>query len=239
MCDRFRTPLPTAAVVPAAGQGVRLGPGAPKALREVGGLPLLVHAVRGLWRSGCVDLVVVAAPPAQRAEVDDMLRAAVDGLRLHVVEGGRTRQQSVAAALAGLDPEVDVVLVHDAARAFTPSPVVRRVVQAVRDGAPAVVPVLPVTDTIRRVADDGTVEGTVDRAGLRAVQTPQGFRRDVLQRAHAAGPPGATDDAALVEGLGLPVTLVEGSEEAFKVTRPLDLMLAEALLRARAATPRG
>jgi 2-C-methyl-D-erythritol 4-phosphate cytidylyltransferase len=114
----------------------------------------------------------------------------------------------------------------------------------VRAGAAAVVPVVPVTDTIKQVAGD-TVETTVDRAALRAVQTPQGFRRDVLERAHARGANGATegaddratDDAGMVESLGLPVTVVEGSAEAFKVTRPLDLLVAEALLRLRADAP--
>jgi len=227
--------LPTAAVVPAAGRGERLGPGAPKALRRVAGEPLLVHAVRGLWRSGEVDLVVVAAPPGTAPDVAGLLNEAVPGAEVRVVEGAAARRQSVAAALASLDRDTDVVLVHDAARAFTPPDVVRRVVRAVRDGAPAVVPVVPVTDTIKRVGADDAVQATVDRDPLRAVQTPQGFRRDVLERAHAADLPGATDDASLVEALGLVVTVVAGSDEAFKVTRPLDLLVAEALLRARAS----
>jgi 2-C-methyl-D-erythritol 4-phosphate cytidylyltransferase len=226
--------LPTAAIVPAAGRGERLGPGAPKALRPVAGEPLLVHAVRGLVESGQVDLVVVAAPPGQAAAVDALLQQALDGPSLRVVEGADTRQRSVSHALAALGPEVDVVLVHDAARAFTPPGVTARVVDAVRAGAVAVIPVVAVTDTIKRVSGD-TVEGTVDRSDLCAVQTPQGFRRDVLEQAHAGAPAGATDDASLVESLGLPVTVVEGSEEAFKVTRPLDLLVAEALLRSRAS----
>ena len=226
--------MPTAAVVPAAGRGERLGPGAPKALRPVAGEPLLVHAVRGLLESGQVDLVVVAAPPGRAADVDALLRNALDEPSLRVVDGADTRQQSVSHALAALGPEVDVVLVHDAARAFTPPAVTARVVDAVRAGAAAAIPVVAVTDTIKKVSDD-TVEATVDRSHLRAVQTPQGFRRDVLERAHARAPAGATDDASLVEALGLPVTVVQGSDEAFKVTRPLDLIVAEALLRARAA----
>jgi 2-C-methyl-D-erythritol 4-phosphate cytidylyltransferase len=225
--------LPTAAVVPAAGRGERLGPGAPKALRRVGGEPLLVHAVRGLWHSGVVDLVVVAAPPGTAADVSDILRAAVPAAELRVVEGGEARRQSVAAALAVLDPATDVVLVHDAARAFTPPEVVRRVVQAVRDGAPAVVPVVPVSDTIKQVDADDAVQATIDRTRLRAVQTPQGFRRDVLERAHRERAGAHTDDAGLVEAMGERVMVVAGSDEAFKVTRPLDLVLAEALLRAR------
>jgi 2-C-methyl-D-erythritol 4-phosphate cytidylyltransferase len=165
-------------------------------------------------------------------EFDDLLRAAVDGLVLTVVAGGDSRQESVAAALAALPADVDAVLVHDAARAFVPPAVTARVVEALDAGAPAVVPALPVPDTVKRVSG-ARVLATVDRTSLRAVQTPQGFRRDVLERAHAHGTPGATDDAGLVESLGLPVTVVEGSAEAFKVTGPLDLLLAEALLRSR------
>jgi 2-C-methyl-D-erythritol 4-phosphate cytidylyltransferase len=199
----------------------------------VGGEPLLVHAVRGLWRSGVVDQVVVAAPPGTVDDVAGLLRTAVPDAELRVVEGGEARRQSVAAALAALDPETDVVLVHDAARAFTPPEVVRRVVQAVRDGAPAVVPVVPVTDTIKQVDADDAVQATVDRTRLRAVQTPQGFRRDVLERAHRECAGAHTDDAGLVEAMGEQVTVVAGSDEAFKVTRPLDLVVAEALLRSR------
>jgi 2-C-methyl-D-erythritol 4-phosphate cytidylyltransferase len=204
----------------------------PKALRRVAGEPLLVHAVRGLVESGEVDLVVVAAPPGQAVAVEALLRDAIDGPPLRVVDGADSRQRSVALALAALGPEVDVVLVHDAARAFTPSAVTARVADAVRAGAVAVIPVVAVTDTITKVTDD-TVAGTVDRSDLRAVQTPQGFRRDVLEQAHAGAPTGATDDASLVESLGLPVTVVQGSDEAFKVTSPLDLLVAEALLRTR------
>jgi 2-C-methyl-D-erythritol 4-phosphate cytidylyltransferase len=230
--------VPTAAIVPAAGRGERLGPGAPKALRDVAGAPLLVHAVRGLWDSGAVDAVVVAAPPDSVQQVDGVLRGAVPGLVLTVVPGGTHRQDSVRLALQALTPDVDAVLVHDAARAFVPAAVVRRVVAAVHGGADAVVPVLPVADTVKQVRDD-LVSATVDRSDLRAVQTPQGFRREVLERAHAAGRSGATDDAALVESLGLPVTVVEGSDEAFKVTRPFDLVVAEALLARRGvASPR-
>jgi 2-C-methyl-D-erythritol 4-phosphate cytidylyltransferase len=228
--------LPTAAIVPAAGRGERLGPGAPKALREVAGVPLLVHAVHAVSRSGAVDLVVVAAPPGERSAVETLLRSPAGDVALNVVDGGVTRQQSVAAALDSLPDEVDVVLVHDAARAFTPPAVFARVVAAVRAGADAVVPVLPVPDTIKQVSSDsrGTVGATLDRSSLRAVQTPQGFRREVLVRAHEAPPAGATDDASLAEALGVAVAVVDGSDEAFKVTRPLDLLLAEALLRARA-----
>ena len=216
------------ALVPAAGSGVRLGPGAPKALRLLAGEQLLLHAVRGLRRASSVGPVVVAAPAADVELVRRLLRE----LDVVVVAGGTERQDSVRAALAALPADVDLVLVHDAARCLTPVAVVERVVAALRDGAQAVVPVLPVADTVKQVAGD-RVLATVDRSALRAVQTPQGFRRDVLERAHASTGPVLTDDAGLVEADGGQVTTVDGAEDAFKVTRPLDLLLAEALLRER------
>lgn len=224
--------MQTAVIVPAAGRGVRLGLGSPKALRRVAGEPLLVHAVRALWSAGVVDTVVVAVPAGTTESVYSTLTSAVDGLDLQVVEGGETRQASVAAALVALDPGVQVVLVHDAARAFVPAEVVQRVVAAVLDGAPAVVPVLPVADTVKQV-DGETVRATVDRSSLRVVQTPQGFVCDVLVRAHRAATTAGTDDAGLVEAIGVPVAVVPGSDEAFKVTRPFDLVVAEALLQSR------
>ena len=217
------------AIVPAAGLGVRLGPGAPKALRDLAGEPLLVHAVRGLRACPQIGPVVVAAPAPDVEEVARLL-AAYDVL---VVAGGAQRQDSVRLALAALPGEVDLVLVHDAARCLVPAPVVEAVVEALHAGAAAVIPVLPMSDTVKQV--DGTrVVGTLDRAVLRAVQTPQGFRRDVLERAHAASCSAATDDAWLVEALGEVVSTVPGNDEGFKITRPLDLVLAEAVLALRA-----
>jgi 2-C-methyl-D-erythritol 4-phosphate cytidylyltransferase len=157
------------------------------------------------------------------------------------VAGGSTRARSVQAALRAVPADVDVVLVHDAARPLTPVGLVEAVDAAVRAGHPAVVPALPVVDTVKAVApgEFGVEEvvGTVDRAPLRAIQTPQGFRRDVLEQAYAqaavAGDLDATDDAGLVERLGVPVAVLPGDEQAFKVTRPLDLLLADAVLTQR------
>lgn len=226
----------TAAVVPAAGRGERLGPGAPKALRELAGTPLLVHAVRALAAARAVDLVVVAAPPDDVADVRRLLGSLADVPELDVVAGGATRRDSVRAALAVLPPEVDVVLVHDAARPLVPVDLVNAVAAAVRAGADAVVPAVPVADTIREVDAGGLAVGTPHRAALRSVQTPQGFRRALLEAAHAtAGAAQHTDDAGLVEQAGGVVHVIAGSEEAFKVTRPLDLLLAEAVLARRRA----
>ncbi|MFC6236565.1 2-C-methyl-D-erythritol 4-phosphate cytidylyltransferase [Longivirga aurantiaca] len=233
----------TAAVVPAAGRGERLGPGAPKALRLLGGVPMLVHAVRALATARSVDLVVVAAPEDGVGDVvallaeHNLLDASPGVAPSMVVSGGETRQDSVARALVSLPAEVDVVLVHDAARPLVPSTLIDAVSAAVRAGADAVVPGIPVADTIKAVDADGGVVATLDRGALRAIQTPQGFRRTVLTSAHAASDPDApaTDDAGLVEALGVEVLVVPGDEEAFKVTRPIDLVLAEAVLARRRA----
>ena len=213
-------------VVPAAGVGSRLGPGAPKALRELAGEPLLVHAIRRLRACPSVGPVVVAAPPTDVAAVVALLSP----YDVAVVPGGRERQDSVAAGLAALPADVDLVLVHDAARALVPVAVVEAVVAALRGGAQAVVPVLPVADTVKRVDVDGVVLATVPRTDLRVAQTPQGFVRTILEAAHRAAPVGMTDDAGLVEATGVTVTTVPGSEDAFKVTRPFDLLVAQAVL---------
>ena len=224
-----------AVLVPAAGAGLRLGPGGPKALRLLAGEPLLVHAVRRIAAAPSVRLIVVAAPAA---EVDAVRALLAPIAAVTVVAGGAERQHSVAAALAVVPADVGIVLVHDAARALTPPELIESVAAAVRAGRPAVIPVLPVVDTIKEVGltdtqDGAQVEvvlGTVDRSVLRSVQTPQGFQRGVLAAAHAAGLGAHTDDAGMVEKAGVPVSCVPGSELAMKITRPLDLVIAEALL---------
>jgi 2-C-methyl-D-erythritol 4-phosphate cytidylyltransferase len=205
---------------------------------------MLVHAVRALVSASSVTAVVIAAPPDGVDEVERVLNehgladAASPDASLAVVAGGQTRQESVALALLTIADDVDVVLVHDAARPLVPSSLVDAVVSAVRSGADAVVPGIGVSDTIKTVDEAGRVIGTLDRGQMRAVQTPQGFRRSVLAAAHAAADPSlpATDDAGLVEAIGRTVLVIAGDEEAFKVTRPLDLVLAEAVLARRRAS---
>jgi 2-C-methyl-D-erythritol 4-phosphate cytidylyltransferase len=218
-----------AVIVPAAGAGVRLGGDIPKALRVLAGEPLLVHAVRRLRQAASVGLVVVAAPLASIDLVRDLLPDAT------VVAGGATRQESVALALQAVPALFDIVLVHDAARALAPPNLVDVVAAAVRDGHGAVIPVLPVVDTIKRVDAGEDVIATVDRSELRAVQTPQGFRREILVKAHAEALDDHTDDAGMVEKLGLAVHCVPGSAYAMKITRPIDLVVAQALVAAQEA----
>ena len=225
----------TAVIVPAAGRGERLGPGGPKALRPLAGVPMLVHAVRALASSRAVHLVVVAAPPDAIDTFSTLLGEHDFPADVTVVAGGDTRQDSVARALITLPDDIRTVLVHDAARPLVPEQVVTRVVAAIGEGHQAVVPALPVVDTIKEIDDAGTVVRTVDRTSLQAIQTPQAFRRDVLQRAHAESDLSVTDDAGLVEAIGIPVFVVPGHEEALKVTRPFDVVIAEAILARRRA----
>jgi len=215
------------ALVPAAGSGQRLGANVPKAFVTVGGRALLVHAVDRLLAAG-VDRVVVAVPVDHLSRARELLAD-----RAIVVIGGADRVASVSAALEVAGDDAEVILVHDAARSFAPESMIQRVINAVRGGAAAVVPVLPVIDTVRSLHPGGSVAGTVDREMLRIVQTPQGFSATVLRRAHAgAGTGGITDDAGLVEALGIPVTTVPGDRSAFKITTAADLADAQRLMSA-------
>lgn len=203
---------------------------------------MLIHAVRAMANSRAVSLVVVVAPPDGAAEVKNLLaeHALPERTDFLVVPGGDTRQESVRLGLEALPADITTVLVHDAARPLVPVDTVDAVIEAVRDGAPAVVPALPLADTVKQVEPtaDGSPEpvvATPQRALLRAVQTPQGFDRALLAKAHATVTQDVTDDASMVEQLGVQVVVVPGHEEAFKVTRPLDLVLAEAVLARRRA----
>ncbi|QCO97049.1 2-C-methyl-D-erythritol 4-phosphate cytidylyltransferase [Arthrobacter sp. 24S4-2] len=244
-------PRPVVAVVlVAAGSGQRLGYGMPKARVPLGGEPILMHALRGIVASGVAQQVCIALPAgdgALRRMCDDFRNELVDGgPLLTVVDGGATRSESVRSALAVLEEGTQAVLVHDAARALTPESVFHRVVDSLAAGALAVIPVMPVVDTVKTVkATSGNdariapelVVGTAPREQLRAVQTPQGFDLDTLLRAHGAvsgfdEEQGAaiTDDAMLVERLGVPVHAVRGASQSLKITTPLDLIIAEGLL---------
>ncbi len=173
-------------------------------------------------------------PDGAFVAIDDVPAKSTPGLI--VVAGGATRQQSVANALAVLPDEIEFVMVHDAARAMTPAHVFTNVLEALHDGAAAVVPAIAVADTVK-VVEAGAVMRTLDRSTLRAVQTPQGFTRAAIELAHQAalerGVDDVTDDAGLAEAAGIPVRVVDGDALAFKITRPLDLVLAEAILGGR------
>ncbi len=198
-------------VVVAAGSGSRFG--GPKHLADLGGSTVLERSVA--TASAICDGVVVVLAPGEEGEVAGAAR---------VVGGGASRSASVANGLAAVPDDVSIVVVHDAARPMASRELFERVIAAVRSGADAAVPVVPVVDTIRHTRD-----GTVDRDALRAVQTPQGFRAEALRRAHANGGE-ATDDASLVESTGATVVLVDGERWNLKITEPTDLDVASALV---------
>lgn len=226
------THIPVVALVVAAGSGSRLGAPVPKALVELDGVPLARHAVDALIDGGA-EALVVTIPAGCEVEFHEALRGV--SAPVLCVRGGATRQESVALGLAALQaPDDAVVLVHDAARALVPPEVVRSVAEAVLGGAAAVVPVVPVVDSVRRVDDDTSV--VVNRARLRAVQTPQGARLGALRAAHtavAAQGVEVTDDATVCEFVGMHVSLVAGHRDALKITEATDLIVAAAILGAR------
>jgi 2-C-methyl-D-erythritol 4-phosphate cytidylyltransferase len=216
--------------VVAAGRGERLGGKVPKQYREIAGVPMLLRALRPFTSHPEVAQVVVALPAEDASSPPDWL-AALTGGSLVLVPGGAERSASVAAGLAALSPACEIVLVHDAARPFVGRGLIDAVIQVARTGVGAV-PALPLSDTVKETKDPTTkaVGRTVPRDRLWRAQTPQGFPRQLLVRAHAAaGGEAASDDAALVERLGHEVRLVPGSERNLKVTTEEDLRLAEVI----------
>ena len=221
-----------AIIVVAAGSGTRLGAAEPKALVDLGGQTILEHALSRVFEMTDAAQVIVVAPAARLDHVRSLAVGVAGAAADHVtvVAGGDTRQQSVAAGLAVLEPDVEVVLVHDSARAFTPASQFEAVIAGVRATGGGIVPGLAVADTIKQLDWTGAVERTVDRSQLVAVQTPQGFPRAGLLSAYAAASEDFTDDAAVFAAAGLPVTVVDGDPLAFKITTPWDLRRAESIL---------
>ncbi|MBI5161843.1 MAG: 2-C-methyl-D-erythritol 4-phosphate cytidylyltransferase, partial [Micrococcales bacterium] len=226
-------PAPRVAVVVlAAGTGRRLGQSEPKAFVNLAGKPILGRALEAVFAMVEPVQVIVTAPAAYvplARQVAAAARAA-ERHRVSVIAGGATRQESVRISLAELLDGVEVVLVHDAARPLTPTVVFDAVAAEVLRTGVAVVPGLPVTDTIKRIDDDGVVVETVDRDELAAVQTPQAIPRTQLERAHAAAGSDFTDDAALVASLGHPVAVIAGDRLSFKITTAWELRQAESLV---------
>lgn len=223
-------------VLAAAGRGVRLGAGAPKAYLALRGRSLLEHSLAPFLAHPAVRVVAVvvgdpAAAPAFEALGDP---------RVVIVRGGAERQDSVRAGVEAVG-EVELILVHDAARPFVTPALVEAVAQAAaRHGA--AIPAIAVPETVKRVDEEARVLETVPRASLVLAQTPQGFRAALLRRAHAAAAAtGArvTDDAALVEMLGETVVVIPGDPHNLKITSPADLPIAEAILDRRAEAARG
>jgi 2-C-methyl-D-erythritol 4-phosphate cytidylyltransferase len=221
-----RGPL-AAAIVLGAGAGRRLGAEEPKAFLTIGGRTILAMAAAAAAASPAIGWVVATAPSDFEDRAEGCLKEL--GVDAAIVTGGPTRQASVMAALGVLQPEVEIVAVHDAARPFAPPDLFTEVVKAVRLGALGAVPVMPVADTVKRVRD-GMIVGTEDRQALAIAQTPQAFRANALLEAHAGAARSGvvvTDDATMLE-LDGPVRTVPGDPGNFKITTLLDLARAEA-----------
>jgi 2-C-methyl-D-erythritol 4-phosphate cytidylyltransferase len=218
-------------VLAAAGLGTRLKTSEPKAFLRLLDQSLVDRALGPFLARDDIAAAVVAVPdPALAADLVRQLDP-----RVRFVKGGEDRQASVAAGLAALG-EVDLILVHDAARPLVEDATIAAVIEAAAKSG-AAVPALPIHDTVKEVGAEGRVKATPPRAALVLAQTPQGFRADLLRRAHAeaqAAGVRATDDAALVERLGEPVVLVPGRRSNLKITTREDLLIAEAILQARA-----
>jgi len=243
--DRSRRSV--AVVVVAAGRGERFAGAAPKALEVIADRSLLAHTLSHVAQVADIDQIVVAAPATHLPDTDAIC-AQFPTLPITIVAGGQERHDSVAAALAVLDPAIDIVIVHDAARAFAPAEVFDRVIAALVGGHVAVVPGVAVVDTMKDVDVDGRVRQTVPRASLRAVQTPQGFSRAELVNTHTEATatrdtsdspvspaPTPTDDAGMMEAAGFDVWVVPGHLDAFKITTPFDRLIAHALVTQREA----
>lgn len=217
-------------IIVAGGSGSRIGGEELKQFRWVAGKPMLLHSVQTFMARPDVGMVVCVLPQRYAGDPPPWLfQCDVD--RLLVSVGGRTRSESVANGLDDLPDEAEIVLVHDAARPLVDMATIDRVVDTVRGGTSAIA-ALPVVDTIKSVDENGVIKHTVDREGLWRAQTPQGFPRRVLVDAHrraSAEHIATSDDAALLERLGIPVKIVRGSERAMKVTEPGDFARVESL----------
>jgi len=223
----------TAALIPAAGQGQRMGLDIEKQFLQLGGKPLLAYTLARFEATPTIDRIVVIVPAGRETFCYEEI-IEPGGLRkvTHIIAGAETRQRSVMAGFSCLEEDVDVVVIHDGARPFvTPSLIRAAIDAALVDGS--AVAVIPESDTLKRVSGTGTVIETVDRRNLWRTQTPQAFRRAILQRALAYAAQhnlDATDEASLVEWLSWPVRVFPGSIWNFKITCPDDLVLAELLL---------
>ena len=209
-----------------------------KQFRSIGGVPLVVHSLRVLQASPVIDAIILAVPEADISSCRlDIVESYHFTKVVAVVAGGQERQDSVRHALTAVDGQTEIVVVHDAVRPFLTEDMLTRVVAEAEAQGAAIV-ALPVRDTVKLVGAEHVIERTVDRRPLWLAQTPQAFRRDWLEEAHRkaqAEGAAATDDAFLIERIGKSVTVVEGSGENIKITRPEDLIIGEAIFASRQA----
>lgn len=226
--------MKTVAVIPAAGAGLRMGVGLAKQFMELEGRPLLAVTVENFERCSAVESVFVVVPPDRVSYCKEKIvkRYALSKVR-QVVPGGRRRQDSVRLGLEAAQGQFDLVLIHDGVRPFVHPEFISRIIQAASQHR-AVIPVMPLKETLKEVGNDGRVKGTMERGSFRLVQTPQAFRYEDILSAHRRAAEEnweeMTDDALLLERMGMPITVVEGLEENIKITTPYDLELARFIL---------
>lgn len=229
-----------AAVVPAGGRGVRMGSRTPKQFLQLAGVPLLVHSLRVLEASQTIGEIILVVPETDVTACQNELVPAFGFSKIsRVISGGTRRQDSVWNGLQAVDGRTDVVVVHDAVRPFVTEAMVQAVVDRARVHGAALVGI-PLRDTIKRVGPDGMIEATLDRQRLWSAQTPQAFKIELLREAHQSGQRDnvdVTDDAGLVERLGRPVSIVTGTADNVKMTRPEDLLMGEAIAAAKRNGP--
>ena len=225
-------PLKVAAIIPAAGSGIRMGLPTPKQFFDLAGAPILIHTLKVFEQAESVGGVIVAVPAESCTWMEEQVIQYHISKVLRVIAGGRERQDSVQAGLDALPDEVEFVLVHDGVRPFVSPEIIDSCLEAIGQTGAAMVAV-PAKDTLKAVSEEGIIAQTVDRSGVWQAQTPQGARTSLLKEAFAAAKRDkitATDEAGLLERLNIPVKVIEGSERNIKITRPEDLILAKAIL---------
>jgi len=213
-----------------------MGTDVPKQFLSLGGFPLLAHALQTFESSPIISEIILVVP---QDDCEYCRKDIVPSLGLkkvsQVVAGGNRRQDSVLNGMRAAHPDTEIVVIHDAVRPFVTLDMISQVVESTRSHGAAIV-AIPMRDTVKRVNAEGFIEETLSRDELWLAQTPQAFRRTLLLQAHQKGEADgieATDDAFLVERLGLPVAIVQGSSDNIKVTRPEDLHMGEAILSAK------
>ena len=232
-------PSKVAAIIPAAGSGLRMGLSSPKQFFELERVPILVHTLRVFQEVEAVGSIIVVVPQDDCTRAEELVRSYDLSKVYRVIAGGRKRWDSVRLGLEALPDEVELVLVHDGVRPFVPVAVINNCLQEAEKSGAAMA-AIPVKDTLKSVSSQKVVEKTVNRAGVWQAQTPQAATKALLKKAYALAAAqndfSATDEAGLLELLGHSVKVVEGSEKNIKITRPEDLILAKAILMERKET---
>ena len=223
----------TAAIIPAAGIGKRMGLSMPKQCYELGGKPILAHTLQRIGQAGSIGSIILVVPSDHKDWAERLVQEYQLAKVTQVIAGGEHRQDSVQAGLTALPDNIELVLVHDGVRPFVELSVIENcLAEAQRSGAAMVA--VPVKDTLKAVSSDKIIEQTVDRSGVWQAQTPQAAKVSLLKKAYEEAAKQkdfiATDEAALLERINIPVKVVEGSEKNIKITRPEDLILAKAIL---------